>query len=433
MSGIQTDGFGTIFKTGEGAGGGSAGPGGSGTYVFRAGASRSGNVYPTFEEAYADLQAAGGFGTIVVDDSIAQCNITTPGNYDLSGAVLTCPRYKVQTGGTYTILFVQDGVTFNGGISITGSLAVLTEYVSGSAVAVTVQGGNLSPVYVNLDYGAAFVLDGNGSTLCPNGRYITVNADHGAALYAYNTVAFGSAGGQVQCNLYEGGGVDNTATGVGTFSFDIWSASAGAPTAPPSGFTGNFTVNYHTNSAFTIPYGFNGPPPNQNWVQEGSTYFDYGTQKPYWWTGNAWTHAVPPRTVMQMHASVQTTNLAAGDLVAFDSLDYTRGSNANPVSPGVLNLGPGTWRVTASVPQVTGTGPIHFQLKNITSGTHFGPGLRFGDAGGDVASHSQIVAYIDATVNTQIGLDIMFNSGVTAIGAVAASPMYAWILCEEVF
>jgi len=65
---IQADGFGTLYHTGEGGGGG--GGGGGGVYVFAPGhPSPSGNIFTTWEAAYAARAAVPGPAVIEVDET----------------------------------------------------------------------------------------------------------------------------------------------------------------------------------------------------------------------------------------------------------------------------------------------------------------------------------------------------------------------------
>jgi hypothetical protein len=217
-------------------------------------------------------------------------------------------------------------------------------------------------------------------------------------------------------------------------------------------------------------------------VQEGMMYYDESSTQPYWWNGSAWVPATlavvqgsGPTAVGQtlvatgegtaswqnpilnvVHgyvSSTQSTNLSAGDHVKFNSSYFSVGSDIaldssssytttlGAPSIGRITLAANhTYKLTFSPNEGVGQGAIYFEWRDANNGSSIGVGTRLDDGqqgspptAGDHATGAPCVGYYQTSGSPGlVEVVITYNGGFTALGEMAAAPMYPWFSIEEI-
>ena len=158
------------------------------------------------------------------------------------------------------------------------------------------------------------------------------------------------------------------------------------------------------------------------------------------------TWQAPNSAYVQAYTSNQSTNLGAGDHITFDSSLFTQGTDISldTTSPytttlgqpsiGRITLAPGhSYKLVATLVQVSGSGNILYQWANASTGGNIGRGARLQNVSGDFDAPAQCVAFITVSSSpVLIELQIAFNNGITSIGENAAAPLYPWFTAEEI-
>jgi len=414
-------------------------------YIYREGATPSGNVYATFDTAYAAATAAvaAGFAaTIGIDDTLSACTMSGNG-YDLNEIPLRGGFGPNQNVLTISNSLINQGFTLdNLRVNVTAG-GVLTSYSTGTTVNVRLK--NKSRIHntstnlwtfgggtMNLFLGDECSLTGDYFWYGPATGTINIYYESGSSSITTNLAAFNYCAAGVTLNNYVSSGatfLSNYGNFAGTSNFFFESKAGNL--APYTG-TG------------TLP----DPSTSKN-VQTGTSYYDQTTGKPYWWDGAAWVPAVtlpatpPAPSFFQGSLLSQTSDLAGGDHIKFNSYDFTQGSNivldagsgytttAGQPSIGRITLTEGhTYKLTACINEVQGTGDFFTQWWNASIGGALGPVSRVQSAGSDTDAPGQNTGFITVTGSpVLVELRITFNSGITRVGN---NPIVPWFTVEEV-
>ena len=387
-------------------------------------------------------------------------------DYDLSQITLA----SAPLNSSDAEFFIYDGATFNSGIAKVSDIHIFTEFNYQNFLGTILQ-SNTRPVW-SITGSGELEPDNSGSIydLSQVSQVYPTLIMTGNA-FATSMVNFGANPGVgFTVNLYDASYVDgNFAQGsAGYVSFAANTALSNPLPTSLGGFTGSFNVAYPSQVQTLTPFAGASLPTHvaNDPLTPGMMFFDTSTSQAYWWDGGEWVSYSAPSynttNIAQGHATTQTTNLAAGDHVIFNTYDFTAGgtnisldtSSPYSTTPGQPSVGRITlpqganpnghlYKLVGNVNQVSGSGNFYLQWwytnSALPGGANAGNGSRIDDGSnsGDFASHGDCVAYI--LTNSGSGGDalaelrIMFNNGMTSIGENAAAPIYAWFTVEQIY
>ena len=377
-------------------------------FIFAAGTSPSGNVYASFDAAYAAAVAGGLPAVIGIDDRNEECTLTTNADFDLSQITLTGGF-----GPNPNTLRIEAGTWNEGFAKITNQLNVVIALSSPTTALITITG----PTYSQ----NAYVENSSSITIGGQGRVWDLSTGDGFNLNLFVgdecNVAGNGSDGQViwtgavgSTSIYLGGSPtcsmsSDALGGTSNATLYIGTGALYSPTLPF--FTGNLTTILGGQAANLVPY---------------------------------------VKSVLQGVTSGQAANLGAGDHVTFNDFPYTQGTNVvlDTSSPYSTVLGqPSVGRITlaanhayklvGSVTEAQGSGNFFTQWANASGGGLLGVGTRLQAVTGDNDAPGQAVAFITVGGSpTLVELQVTFNGGITSIGEGGVSLLYPWCTVEEI-
>jgi hypothetical protein len=321
---------------------GPQGPAGSGgnVFVYRdSEPSPSGNIFATWAATYVAAHtavlAAKQQVTIIIDSSLHACAIPiNAGDFDLSLITLSGPD---PTGNIFSTLNINDGVTFNEGLSqIKDGLTININFASLTAALMTpthdvnIFMENKCNLFANMGYFINAEIHDVGAQLYL-GDNCQIGGDNGLGFILWA----GQNGGDLELTITGKEGVNirpDSVGGITRATLTINVESLGGQNFFPGSDNNNQAIwPYYTGSTPRYNYlqkaqdlkpfvgGTNivGPPTNP-FVQVGTMLYD-GTN-PFWWNGTAWaTLSYHPDYAFITNSAAQITGIVTGGHVNFDT------------------------------------------------------------------------------------------------------------------
>lgn len=446
---------------------GDSGSGGGGNvFVYLEGGMPTGNVYPTFAEAYQAAHNLNTPATIIIDDSFAgPCNIPDDaGSFDLHQITLCgLGNYQNQTA-----LFVGNNVSFTHNIyRITEGLTVIFQG-NNNALLTVLPVGEINSFTVVIDKYSSLISESNNGWYCfdvsASDVSLLIVLDENSRMQSNPSPIgnFGTGNSNILVTFGDRCNVTGSASFVGTngsLEYDILSPAADT-IDPPSSFTGEFTSSFIAESRQTHYT----PNSSQNWtfpsnldqpqevghaldsLASGLSHLDITTISGVTVSGTpdpgqiltadgpntaTWHTPTPPTlsaNIIHGYCSAQTTNINFSDHMKFDSLYFVAGGNitldsSSPYSTtfgdpsvGRITLAPNhTYKMTFNPNRLEGAADITFCWSK--ADTNSGSQLGFQTNMQTTGSCGDVIAFYQTGGSPGlIQLLIMGNNGITSIG-----------------